>query len=99
MFAIGDRLLERLQPESWWQGVFRVNTGGQQLGFIAEIKGHSGQVQHRDLWVPLGKIAEHPAALSTSIKLTGTTKERDREKERVWFLGAGHSRGRSDISE
>ena len=75
MFAIRGRLLERLEPESGWQGVFCVNTGGQQLGFIAEIKGHSGQVQHRDLWVPLGEIAEHPTALCTSIKLGGAEGE------------------------
>lgn len=87
--------LELIQPESWWLSVFCVNTGGRQLGFIAEIKGHSGQVQPRDLWVPLGEIAEHPAALSTSIKVRGTAKE----WSCVSLLIACHSWGRSDTSE
>lgn len=71
LFCHQKSLLEQLEPGCWWQGVFCVNTGGQQLGFITEIKGHSGQVQHRDLWVPLGEIVEHPA----SIKLRETARE------------------------
>ncbi len=66
LFVDTSRLLEGLEPESWWQRVFCVNTGGQQLGFIAEIKDYSGQTQHRDLWVHLSEIAEHPTALHTS---------------------------------
>lgn len=72
-------------------GWFCVNTGGQQLGFIAEIKGHSGQVQRKDLWVPLGEIAEHPATLCTS--------ETAWELRRVLPLKACHSQGRSDTSQ
>lgn len=90
LFAIRGRLLERSEAESWWQGVFCVNTGGQQLGFIAEIKGHSGQAQHRDLWLRLGEIAEHPAAPSTS--------ETAGEWRRVSPLEARRSWGRSDTS-
>lgn len=63
LWGVKGHLLEQSESESWWQGVFCVNTGGQQLGFIAEIKGHSGQVEGRDLWVLLGEIAEHRVAL------------------------------------
>ncbi|KAM7393228.1 hypothetical protein PAMA_008058 [Pampus argenteus] len=66
--------VERLEPESWWQRVCSVNTGGQQLGFIAEIKGHSGQVQHRDLWVRLGSFTDPSAE--------GLSRERARERDR-----------------
>lgn len=31
--------------QSWWPRVFCVNTGGQQLGFIAEMKGSGGRLR------------------------------------------------------
>lgn len=77
--------------QSWRAGgggmFFYVNTGGQQLGFIAEMKGNSGQVHRRDLWVPLGEIAEHPAPTPPLVH------ERDWERGRVLQLKACSSQG------